>query len=89
LQKLNLKRLAGVCINGEACGLIRQSTVNLTNVVGIIYDKSYLITHNNFNWYCMAVVSLCCEIQYLVIQQTQPLEQILFKFFNKDTISLI
>jgi len=32
LQRWNLKRLAGVCINGGACGLIRQSTCNLTNV---------------------------------------------------------
>jgi len=25
LQRLNLNRLAGVCLNGGACGLIRQS----------------------------------------------------------------
>jgi hypothetical protein len=33
LQRLNLNRLAGVCLNGGACGLIRQSTPNLTNVL--------------------------------------------------------
>jgi len=33
LQRLNLNRLAGVCLNGGACGLIRQSTLNLTNVL--------------------------------------------------------
>jgi len=33
----------------------------------------------------MAVVSLCCRMQYLVIKQTQPLIQILFKFFIKET----
>ena len=27
----DLKRLAGACINGGACGLIRQYTGNLTN----------------------------------------------------------
>jgi len=32
LQRQNLKRLAGVCMNGGACGLIRQSACNLTNV---------------------------------------------------------
>jgi hypothetical protein len=52
--------LAGVCINGGACGLIRQSTLNLTNVFKIIIDIFYLMFRNNFNWYCMAVVSLCC-----------------------------
>ena len=33
LQRLNLNRLAGVCLNGGACGLIRQSAPNLTNVL--------------------------------------------------------
>ena len=41
LQRLNLNRLAGVCLNGGACGLIRQSAPNLTNVL-----KSY-------NLYCL------------------------------------
>jgi len=69
-------------MNGGACGLIRQSTFNLTNVVEIKFGKFDLINHINFNWYCMAVVSLCCKIQYSVIKQTQPLRQILFKFFD-------
>ena len=54
-------------MNGGACGLIRQYTCNLTNVFKIIIDKFHLVFRNNFKWYCMAVVSLCCEIQYLVI----------------------
>ena len=33
LQRLNLNRLAGVCLNGGACGLIRQSAPNLTNIL--------------------------------------------------------
>jgi hypothetical protein len=35
LQRLNLNRLAGVCLNGGACGLIRQSAPNLTNILSI------------------------------------------------------
>jgi uncharacterized membrane protein len=35
LQRINLNRLAGVCLNGGACGLIRQSTPNLTNVLSL------------------------------------------------------
>jgi len=31
----NLKRLAGVCINGGVCGLIRQYSWNLTNRRGL------------------------------------------------------
>lgn len=39
LQRLNLNRLAGVCLNGGACGLIRQSTPNLTNVLKLCFLK--------------------------------------------------
>jgi len=39
LQKINLNRLAGVCINGEVCGLIRQSTGNLTNFASLTFLK--------------------------------------------------
>jgi len=35
----DLKRLAGACINGGACGLIRQYTGNLTN-----WSRSFNIT---------------------------------------------
>ena len=36
LQRLNLNRLAGVCLNGGACGLIRQSAPNLTNILNTL-----------------------------------------------------
>jgi hypothetical protein len=62
LQRRNLKRLAGVCINGGVCGLIRQSTLNLTNAFKPVIERFYLTFRNGFNWYCMAVVSLCCEM---------------------------
>lgn len=32
LQNRNLTELAGICSNGGTCGLIRQSTKNLTNL---------------------------------------------------------
>ena len=41
LQRLNLNRLAGVCLNGGACGLIRQSAPNLTNIL-----KKFIVLSN-------------------------------------------
>merc|ERR1711967_128091 len=73
LQRLNLNRLAGVCLNGGACGLIRQSAPNLTNIL-----KNYIALSSGkhrliFNWHCMAVVSSCCRMFYLFTQRTKPL----------------
>ena len=72
LQRLNLNRLAGVCLNGGACGLIRQSAPNLTNIL-----KKFIVLSNGkyrqlFSWYCMAVVSSCCRMFYSFTQRTQP-----------------
>ncbi len=38
-QDRNLTELAGICSNGGTCGLIRQSTKNLTNLK--FYNKIY------------------------------------------------
>jgi len=70
LQRLNLNRLAGVCLNGGACGLIRQSAPNLTNVLKRLIVLSNGKYRKSFNWYCMAVVSSCCRMFYLLIQRT-------------------
>jgi len=64
LQRRNLNRLAGVCINGEVCGLIRQSTGNLTNFAPHFSYKVGFVFVKMGGWYCMAVVSLCCKMGY-------------------------
>ena len=71
LQRLNLNRLAGVCLNGGACGLIRQSTPNLTNI--LIYFVWFSgLYQKRTNWYCMAVVSSCCKMFIFLITNTTP-----------------
>ena len=73
LQRRNLNRLAGVCINGEVCGLIRQSTGNLTSLAFTPNTTVDPFCERGGDRHCMAVVSLCCKMWYLVIKQTQPL----------------
>lgn len=70
LQRLNLNRLAGVCLNGGACGLIRQSAPNLTNILRKLIVLSSGINRKLSNWYCMAVVSSCCRMFYSFTQRT-------------------
>jgi len=47
LQRINLKRLAGVCLNGGACGLIRQSTPNLTN----LFIKNTVLSRGKYRFF--------------------------------------
>lgn len=49
-------------MNGGACGLIRQSARNLTNVANISFGKSDFTKRNDGGWYCMAVVSSCRKV---------------------------
>lgn len=68
----NLKRLAGACINGGVCGLIRQYTGNLTSRSYSGSSAFYVpIDNPPVRRCCMAVVSSCRGVWHWVAKRTQ------------------
>lgn len=81
---LNLTELAGICLNGGICGLMRWSTHNLTNVTVSrllvnLYFEQFRCGIEGVAW-LSSVRALKCRINFLL--RTQP-SHLVWKFIIK------
>lgn len=87
---LNLTELAGICLNGGICGLMRWSTHNLTNVTVLrllasLYFEQFRRRIEGVAW-LSSVRALKCRINFLL--RTQP-SHLVWKFINYIILILL